>query len=54
VRPGRIVILAGILAEQAGSVLEACLAGGLQPLEERRSGEWAALVVNSKPPYAAA
>jgi len=54
VRPGGVVILAGILAEQAESVLEACLAGGLQRLDERRSGEWVALVTKSEPPHAAA
>jgi ribosomal protein L11 methyltransferase len=54
VRPGGKLILAGILAEQAESVLHACLAGGLRILEERRSGDWVALVTRSEPPHAGA
>lgn len=54
VRPGGIVILAGILAEQAEAVLQACLENGLERLEERGAGEWVALVMRSKPPHASA
>jgi len=54
VRPGGTVILAGILAEQAESVRQACRTGGLRHLEERRSGDWVALVAKSEPPHAAA
>jgi ribosomal protein L11 methyltransferase len=52
VRPGGIVILAGILAEQAAPLEATCLEHGFERLEQRRSGDWRALVLKSKPPYA--
>lgn len=51
VRPGGVLILAGILAEQAEALVDACRAHGLELLELRASGDWRALVLKSKPPY---
>lgn len=51
VRPGGTLILAGILAGQAQAVLQACQEAGLQLLEQRRSGDWVALVLKSEPPH---
>ena len=45
VAPGGVIILAGILAEQAAGVRGAGEAQGLTFVEERRSGDWAALVM---------
>jgi ribosomal protein L11 methyltransferase len=52
VRGGGIVILAGILAEQAAPLEATCLEHGLERIEMRQAGEWRALVLKSKPPYA--
>jgi len=43
VAPGGVLILAGILAEQAGSVRSAAEALGLIFVENRRMGDWVAL-----------
>ncbi len=45
VAPGGVIILAGILAEQGASVMAAGEASGLTFVEERRSGDWVALVM---------
>jgi ribosomal protein L11 methyltransferase len=52
VRPGGVLILAGVLAEQADALDSTCLDHGLERLELREAGEWRALVLKSKPPYA--
>ena len=44
VEPGGVIILAGILAEQADSVLESASEHGLTFVERRQSGDWVALV----------
>jgi ribosomal protein L11 methylase PrmA len=51
VRPGGVLILAGVLAEQAEALEATCLGHGLERLEQRQAGEWRALVLKSKPPY---
>jgi ribosomal protein L11 methyltransferase len=51
VRPGGIVILAGVLAEQAESLEATCLRHGFERVELRQAGEWRALVLKSRPPY---
>jgi ribosomal protein L11 methyltransferase len=51
VRPGGILILAGILAEQAAPLETTCQAHGFEHVETRSSGEWRALVLRSRPPY---
>jgi ribosomal protein L11 methyltransferase len=51
VRPGGIVILAGVLAEQAAALEATCLQHGFEPIETRQSGEWRALVLKSQPPH---
>lgn len=43
VAPGGVLILAGILAEQAGSVQTAAEEQGLKYVEDRRMGDWVAL-----------
>jgi ribosomal protein L11 methyltransferase len=53
VRPGGTVILAGVLAEQAEPLAVTCLEHGFDRVELRRSGEWRALVLKSKPPHTA-
>lgn len=53
VRPGGTVILAGVLAEQAEPLEATCLEHGFDRVELRRSGEWRALVLKSKPPHTA-
>lgn len=45
ITPGGVIILAGILAEQAESVRQAAEAQGLVFVEERHSGDWVALVM---------
>jgi ribosomal protein L11 methyltransferase len=44
VEPGGVIILAGILAEQADSVMESAGCHGLTFVEKRQSGDWVALV----------
>ena len=44
VEPGGVIILAGILAEQAESVIESAGCHGLTFVEKRQSGDWVALV----------
>ncbi len=44
VEPGGVIILAGILADQADGVIEAAGKCGLTFVEKRQSGEWVALV----------
>ncbi|MCX6070131.1 MAG: 50S ribosomal protein L11 methyltransferase, partial [Chloroflexi bacterium] len=51
VRLGGIVILAGVLAEQAAPLEATCLEHGFDRIEVRQAGEWRALVLKSKPPY---
>ncbi len=51
VRPGGIVILAGVLAEQAEPLEATCLENGFDRVEVRQAGEWRALVLKSKPPH---
>ena len=51
VRPGGVLILAGVLAEQAEGLEATCIGHGLERLEQRQAGEWRALVLKSKPPY---
>jgi ribosomal protein L11 methyltransferase len=51
VRPGGVVILAGVLAEQVESLEATCLPHGFERIELRQAGEWRALVLKSKPPY---
>jgi len=48
VTPGGWLILSGILAEQAGEVLEAAGQHGFRLEMERRSGDWVALVVRQE------
>jgi ribosomal protein L11 methyltransferase len=51
VRPGGVLILAGVLAEQAEALEATCVEHSLDPVEQREAGEWRALVLKSKPPY---
>lgn len=51
VRPGGLLILAGVLDEQAEGLEATCLDHGLELLEQRQAGEWRALILKSKPPY---
>jgi ribosomal protein L11 methyltransferase len=44
VEPGGVIILAGILAEQADNVIESASNHGLSYVERRQSGDWVALV----------
>ena len=44
VAPGGVIILAGILAEQADSVIDSAGSHGLTFVEKRQSGDWVALV----------
>ncbi len=44
VEPGGVIILAGILAEQADSVIDSAGKHGLTYVEKRTSGDWVALV----------
>ncbi len=44
VEPGGVIILAGILAEQADGVMESAGCHGLTFVEKRQSGDWVALV----------
>lgn len=53
VRHGGIVILAGVLAEQAGPLEATCLKHDFERIEIRPAGEWRALVLKSKPPRGA-
>jgi ribosomal protein L11 methylase PrmA len=48
VEPGGIIILAGILAEQADSVIDSAGCHGLTFTEKRQSGDWVALVCRSE------
>jgi ribosomal protein L11 methyltransferase len=45
ITPGGVIILAGILAEQGQGVRESAESKGLKFVEERRSGDWVALVM---------
>ncbi len=45
VEPGGVLILSGILQEQAQSVVEAAQARGLRVNEKRETGDWVALVM---------
>jgi ribosomal protein L11 methyltransferase len=51
VRPGGIVILAGVFAEQAEALEATCLQNGFDRVELRQAGDWSALVLKSKPPH---
>jgi ribosomal protein L11 methyltransferase len=51
VRPGGVVILAGVLAEQAAPLEATCLEHGFDRIEVRQAGEWRALVLKSQPPH---
>jgi ribosomal protein L11 methyltransferase len=53
VRPGGIVILAGVLAEQAEPLEATCLEHGFDRIDVRQSGDWHTLVLKSKPPHSA-
>jgi len=44
-RPGGTLVLSGILAEQAGSVLEVASAHGLELADRRQQGDWVALAL---------
>ena len=44
VEPGGVIILAGILAEQAAGVIASAEGHGLKFVEQRQSGDWVALV----------
>ena len=44
VEPGGVIILAGILAEQAESVKSSAAEHGLTFVEQRQNGDWVALV----------
>jgi ribosomal protein L11 methyltransferase len=46
---GGCILLSGILAEQAESVLAAAQTHGLQFLEKRQMGDWVALALSRKP-----
>jgi len=46
VSPGGMLILSGILQEQAEAVLAAAQAQGMELVEKRQMGEWIAMVVN--------
>jgi len=45
VAPGGVIVLAGILVEQAAGVIAAGEAQGLMFIEQRQSGDWAALAM---------
>ena len=47
VEPGGVMVLSGILAEQAGGVKEAALASGLKFIEMAQMGDWVAIVFRS-------
>ncbi len=44
IEPGGVIILAGILADQAGSVIASAEAHGLKFVKQRQSDDWVALV----------
>jgi ribosomal protein L11 methyltransferase len=48
VEPGGVIILAGILAEQADGVLAAASDHGLTYVERRQNGDWVALVCKNE------
>jgi ribosomal protein L11 methyltransferase len=48
VEPGGVIILAGILAEQADNVLESASDHGLTYVERRQIGDWVALVCKNE------
>ena len=48
VAPGGVIILAGILAEQADNVLASASEHGLTYVERRQSGDWVALVCKNE------
>jgi ribosomal protein L11 methyltransferase len=48
VEPGGVIVLAGILAEQADGVLESASDHGLTYVERRQSGDWVALVCKNE------
>jgi ribosomal protein L11 methyltransferase len=48
VAPGGVIILAGILAEQADGVLASASDHGLTYVERRQSGDWVALVCKNE------
>ena len=48
VEPGGVIVLAGILAEQADGVLESASKHGLTYVERRQSGDWVALVCKNE------
>ena len=48
VEPGGVIILAGILAEQADGVIESAGLHGLTFAERRQSGDWVALVCKNE------
>jgi ribosomal protein L11 methyltransferase len=48
IEPGGVIILAGILAEQADGVLESASDHGLTYVERRQSGDWVALVCKNE------
>jgi len=48
IEPGGVIILAGILAEQADGVLESASDHGLTYVERRQNGDWVALVCKNE------
>jgi ribosomal protein L11 methyltransferase len=48
VQPGGVIVLAGILEDQAAGVSESAEAHGLKFVEQRKSGDWVALVCRKK------
>ncbi len=49
VAPGGALLLSGLLDHQEDEVLAAFLAGGLEPRESRRDGEWLLLALGRGP-----
>lgn len=48
VEPGGVIVLAGILAEQADKVIDSASDHGLTYVERRQSGDWVALVCKNE------
>ena len=47
-RPGGLLILAGILAERAGLVIEAALRHGCTVVDRKQEGDWVALIMRKE------
>jgi ribosomal protein L11 methylase PrmA len=50
VAPAGIVVLSGILEEQAEPLVASAAAGGLALQETRSEGDWRTLILERKPP----